>query len=319
MCHLCCKFERIQGVNPKATKPILIALSKLHTHVEPQLGDIWLWRHDETTRLRTLLGSLYKTMPVKPLEAIMDEVNQEVVHIKKNMADHPPRRSRGVWNALKTSITPSESPSIQISKNIQLEMERRGRDRMSEKHRDGGRCEALPIKDAMALPELPGSNIDPPSARIRQSIRLAEEWLERCDAWLAMDSDKSFDNGSMVFLIGGGIKERPKVDVGIWRKASLRSWKCRSNISSSVGSRTHKSSISQISNCVYDMPSQKLELDMRIVDQVIELDTKKNATHRFQNRLSSIIQYKKAEKLSKRGRISLNQAVQLLQARQGRQ
>jgi hypothetical protein len=66
------------------------------------------------------------------------------------------------------------------------------------------------------------------------------------------------------------------------------------------------------------MPLQKLELYMRIVDQVVELDTKKNATHWFQNRLSPIIQYKKAEKFSKRHRISLNQAAQLLQARQRR-
>ena len=78
MCHLCRKVECLQDVDSKTTKPILVALSKLHRHVEPRLGDLWLWRLEETTNLRALLGGLHKLVPAKAIGAILNEVDRDL-------------------------------------------------------------------------------------------------------------------------------------------------------------------------------------------------------------------------------------------------
>jgi hypothetical protein len=128
MCHLCRKVELLGGYDYKATKPVFLAVSKLHKHVQPHLGDLWLLRYDETARLRKLLGGLHKVVPVAALREVVNEMGNEMRHIKKQMSEHPPRHSTGNWEELKGSIRPSESPSVRISRQRKLEAKMRSQD-----------------------------------------------------------------------------------------------------------------------------------------------------------------------------------------------
>lgn len=271
------------------------------------------------TKLRNLLGSLYKVAPLKQLKARLDEVDQDIIHIKKNMADHPPRRR----TELEMSVTASESASVRMIRTIQLESERRARNRrargQSSSQSKGSRRETPKSSPSKPLPDLSGSDIDPPSAKIKYSIRSVEDWIRRNDALMGVFNQSELNNSSMVSVIGGGIKKRPAIDAGIWPKASgLGSLKSRFSSRSSIDARLYKIPMTQLSNCVYDKPSHDLYLDTRIFLQVAELVGRTDLKHQFQRTLSSTLQRRKAEKLSKRCKISLSEAIQFLEAQKRR-
>jgi hypothetical protein len=120
MCHLCRKVQALRDLDHKATKPIFLAISKLHKHVEPRLGGLWLLRHDETAKLRKRLSGLDKVLPCHRLKEIIKDVDSGMEHIKRQMSEHPPRHSTGRWEELKGSITPSDSASAQMRKTTML-------------------------------------------------------------------------------------------------------------------------------------------------------------------------------------------------------
>jgi len=121
MCNLCRKVETLGGYDYKVIKPVFLAVSKLHKHVEPRLGNLWLLRHDETARLRKLLGGLHKVVPVAALTEIINEVDNELDHVKQQMSEHPLRHSIRRREELKSSIAPSESPSVRIYRKKKFE------------------------------------------------------------------------------------------------------------------------------------------------------------------------------------------------------
>lgn len=121
MCHLCRKVQTLGGLDYKATKPIFLAVAKLHKNIAPHLGDLWLLRHGRTAKLRKMLSSLYKVVPASALEGIIAVVDKEMEHIKRQMSEHPPSHSTGRWEDLQGSITPSESASGQMRKRKKLE------------------------------------------------------------------------------------------------------------------------------------------------------------------------------------------------------
>jgi len=341
MCHLCRKIDALQGLNFEATKPIFLALSELHKHVEPRLGDLWLWRYDKTERLRKLLADLHSTFPLPPVRAILDEVSHELENIKINMVDHPPRKSTGMWDTLKTDISPSESPSLRIRKEIRLESERAlkresKRDR-GQRNREGSRSvhgtASRVMDNQKELPELPGSDIHPPEARVQQSIRLVEEWFEKCDAAALLGEDKDIDSQSMVSLVGGTIKERPKLDVGVWKRLGRANKKVGELATSmsqlgrkgtSITGRGQKVTlrrkpVGQDYDCIYDKPSQKIDLDSRLVGEVRELAGSRRSKERHHGDLDSLLLTKKAQKLTKKTNMSVSNAVFVLAAKERRE
>jgi hypothetical protein len=168
MCHLCRKLEALKELDSKAIKPILVLLSRLHKTIEPRLGDLWLWRYDQAIKLRTLISALHVAMPVTPLKDMLNHVDRELYHIRKNMPDHPPRRSTGRLETLKTSIAVSSSASHHATRETQREgVQKKGDYEEENRHKD--------------LIDLPGSDIDPPQERIQQSVRIVEDWFKRCN------------------------------------------------------------------------------------------------------------------------------------------
>ena len=277
------------------------------------MGDMWLWRYDETTKFRKLLGGLQKALPaVAALKAMLDDVDQEIIHIKKNMPDHPPRNSTGRWNKLNTSIAPDQSSSIRFKRELHLEKESRRARKGSEqtKKQSNDSSQGTP-------PPEESSDIDPPTARIEQSIRLVEDWISKCDASTAAFGSKDDDSKSMVSVAFGGIVERPKIEsAALWKKIDIRSWKASKGRSTnkSIGSfNNYKPPDTQLSNCVYDKPLVKLDLDMRIVGQAVEIGSRQSTKGRMMGDLRSLLRHKKAEKLSKRRDISITDAIQILE------
>ena len=117
MCHLCRKVEALEAIDSKAIKPISELLSQLHKKIEPRIGDCWLQRHEQAVRIRGLLAMLHNTVPIKPLRDILESVDRELYHVRKNMPDHAPQLSIGSLDALNESIAPSSSASCQIAKH----------------------------------------------------------------------------------------------------------------------------------------------------------------------------------------------------------
>jgi hypothetical protein len=295
MCHLCRKIEKLRDIDIKAAKPIYIVLSKLHKKVEPDLGDIWLWRLNQTKKLRTLLEGLHNKVPISPLKSILEDVDEKVDHIKRNMPDHPPRRSTGRLSKLKKTIAADSSASNVYSEEEMLVTE-------SDQEEDS-----------------PGSDFDPPQARIEQSIRIVEEWLGECDA--AMSGYDADDYQSIVSVLGGGVVERPRIDVGVWKKlrrASLR--RSKSGRSTKIGtSSTYKHPRIQFGDCVYDKPSQKLGLYRRVVEKAVDIAAEARRSNQDQTNLSALFQRKKAQKLSRISKISTSEAYHMLENKKRRE
>jgi hypothetical protein len=324
MCHLCRKVEALGGIDSKAAKPIFVLLSKLHKHAEPRMGDLWLWRHDKTAKLQTLLGGLHKLVPASALKAILDDVDKELIHIKKNMPEHPPLKSTGRWNELKILVTPSQSASARWQRENELEAKRTKNNRKSEKQSRRRRkkdSNKRTVSDRGAAREQEGSDIDPSSARIEQSIRLVDGWFRKCDKAMAASNWKDSDIISIISQAFGGVAERPKLNVArIWKRVSTRSWKVSSSVTSgsSVGSsRAYKIPKIRIDDCVYDKPSEKLDVDSRLVGQVDEMKERKRGS-RSKYTLGSLLRHRKAEKLSERRDISITEAVRRLKAKEKR-
>jgi len=128
-----------------------------------------------------------------------------------------------------------------------------------------------------ALPELSGSDLDPPDFIIAQSTRLVEDWLDACDFAMAFESDA--ETKSTVSLLGGGIERRPAIDVPIWKTITPRRGFRRSITVSNVNIKDSRSrikdKIANISQCVYDRPRQKLGLESEVVEQLNEETTNK--------------------------------------------
>jgi hypothetical protein len=185
MCHLCRKVETLKEPGPKTVKPIVALLSLLHKKIEPQLAEFWFQRYEQIVKLRTLLIKLHDTLPV-PLRDMLDNIDHELHHIRKNMLDHPPQLSSGRLNLLKETISPSSSASHQIVKHTLPEagQERNRPQEVHKRRRTGSRNYQGISENAVEgkhLPELPGSDIGPPPARMQQSIRKVEEWFRRCE------------------------------------------------------------------------------------------------------------------------------------------
>lgn len=119
MCHICRKVQALGGLDYKATKAIFLAVAKLHKNVEPNLGDLWLLRHDRTAKLRKMLSNLHQVVPASALEGIIAVVDKEMEHIKRQMSEHPPSHSTGRWEDLRGSITPRESASGKMRKRLE--------------------------------------------------------------------------------------------------------------------------------------------------------------------------------------------------------
>lgn len=56
-------------------------------------------------------------LPLEQIEEIEEEIDHELVALKEKIAKHPPRMGMSRWEALNaTTVTPSQSPSIEIRK-----------------------------------------------------------------------------------------------------------------------------------------------------------------------------------------------------------
>jgi hypothetical protein len=186
MCHLCRKLEALEGLDSKVIEPISALLSQLHKRIEPELGDFWLQRHEQTVRLRRLLAKLHNAVPITRLRDMLDSVDRELYHIRKNMSDHPPQLSIGTLDTLNESIAPSSSASCQVVKHRlrKVEQERHGSLRVHRRPKDLSESQRVGLKDIAEgshLPELPGSDINPSPARVQQSIRTVEAWFRGCE------------------------------------------------------------------------------------------------------------------------------------------
>src|SRR4051812_44814153 len=171
MCHICRKIEALGSVDSQATKPMFAILSKLHQSAEPRMGDMWLWRLEQTEKLQALLRRLYKFVPISALKAILDDVDKDIIHIKKSMPDHPPLRRIPKMDHLRSTIGPSESASAHFYMENELQAEQVGK---AKNQPDSIRRPPteVAVLDRGPTPELKGSDIDPSSPRIRESIRM---------------------------------------------------------------------------------------------------------------------------------------------------
>jgi hypothetical protein len=315
MCHLCRKMEAIRGIDSKAAKPIFDLLSRLHKSIEPRLGNMWLWRFDQTTKLRTLLGSLYKAIPVASLKAILEDVDCELYHIRKNMTDHPPRRNTERAEESKASIATSSSQIIRAEETNQCESGQHDR----KEHKGYAKDEpSRSMIEGRELPELSGSDIDPPPAQVHQSIRIVEGWLERCYSTMENHRKKDDDTRSMVSILGGCVAERPEGDAEVGK--GFRIGSSKSSIRDSI-SRSHSYTLplTQTSDCVYERPPHNFGLDMRFLGRAIEMSTENGAEHQCQNKKLAVIERRKGKKLSIKRKISLNEAISILRATKRRQ
>jgi hypothetical protein len=255
------------------------------------------------------LVKLHRLVPLEALGAIVDEVDKELIDIKNNMPEHPLLRSTGWCDGLKTSITPSQSSSTFWKKKNELE---RNQHKQASNKSNQNSCRRRQqsegrVMDRRPMPELEGSDIDPPSARTQQSIELVEEWFQKCDEIVALNK-KDDDMLSVVSEAFGGIGERPKVDAAaIWGVLSRRSWK--GHFYNRQSSRTDK--------YIYSNPSNKLDLDMGIVERISLIASRKGKGHPKQD-LDSLLRHKKAEKLSKRRNIPITEAIEKLEEKRKR-
>ena len=89
MCHRCKKAQALESLSNQALKPVSLALARLHRKVEPNLGGFWKWRYDTPLRLQIVLGGLQNLVQISTLAEVIKEVEDELLHCEKQMADHP--------------------------------------------------------------------------------------------------------------------------------------------------------------------------------------------------------------------------------------
>lgn len=300
MCHLCQKIDNLGRIDSKVALPIFILLSKLHKHVEPHLGDIWLWRHDETCKLRALLEKLHKFVPLSALQALLDDVDGQLLHIERNLPDHSPQYSTGRYDALELPVAPSHSMSRRRLHGQGLRRTWTTRSDGNIEEAEEGRTKTRRTLNLTSRNSMPnniprlislGSDIDPSEVRIHQSIRMVDKWLETCDAKIPPLNCAEGDTLSLGSEVPGIVEERLHAK----------------------GSNDHLYSNSILdTDSIIDAPLHKV--DRCVVGYVDELATQKEGdslTHDLEN----FRRHRKVEKLSKRGNISITSAVNKLEAR----
>lgn len=186
MCHLCRKFEALQGaLDSTAYNSISSLLSRLHKKLELGLGYFWLERHEHTVKLRAVLSKLHRAAPIAPLRHMLDAVDHELEHIRKHMQDHSIPHSTGRLNVLEESIAPSSSVSVQAAmRYLQEEQEKRvTRTPPADRHKGTELKEAehFDTIEAANLPELTGNDIKCAGTHIDRSVGIVEKWLERSE------------------------------------------------------------------------------------------------------------------------------------------
>ena len=137
-------------------------------------------------------------------------------------------------------------------------------------------------------PELSGSDSDPPAVIMQQSAILVEAWLRECDLTMAHGDSRETD--SMVSLLGGGIVTRPKVDVPIWRRLSIKS------IAKPTFSRSRNTTkVANTPDFVYEKPSQKAQLESDILEELNE-NREKASKGQIMSRLRNLLNRRKEQK-----------------------
>lgn len=183
MCHLCRKVENLRAeLDGLGLRPISALISRLHTNLEPRLEDFWFQRHEKTVKLRALLSKAHDTAPIKPLRSVLDIVDRELEHIRKNMPDHPREHGTGRLHVLKEVIFPNSSASLAVRRSPADTR----KDSQGERVRPHDITEERGVSNAIiqfnAAPELPGSNIGPTQAGKDRPVKVVEEGLRGGDA-----------------------------------------------------------------------------------------------------------------------------------------
>ncbi|KAK0113573.1 hypothetical protein ONS95_013822 [Cadophora gregata] len=215
MCHLCRKAQALESNNNKALKPVGLALARLHRDFGPDLEHLWIWRFDATLRLRIALAGLHKVVPVAAITEMLNEVDDELLHCQKQMADHQAVEVRGTAGSSSevsdNSIMPSESASMQARKKMEQET-------AVNTTQDGSLRRNLEEKRNTPQYSPSGSDLDPHPVLIKRSCLIVEAWLEDCDAVAtAINYDKESDGVSVV-SVPGRYYERPQLDIRVWKR-----------------------------------------------------------------------------------------------------
>lgn len=181
MCHLCRKLEALQAeLNGTALKPISALILRLHNNIQPGLENFWFMRHEQAVKLRGLLSKLHEAAPIRPLSSILETVDRELEHIRKNMPDHLTDYSTGKLATLKERISPGSSASLAASGQAEQSRNDGQRGQRKRRHKSERTREA---SDAMievnSPPDLPGSDLNPPQARVQRSTEVVQLWLQR--------------------------------------------------------------------------------------------------------------------------------------------
>ena len=143
---------------------------------------------------------------------------------------------------------------------------RRGKRRKWKKKRDCSKnSTASKTKNTTAASEpgsdLSGSDLDPPDFLIQRSVRLVEAWLVGCEEAIAVDFE-SPETRTMVSFIGGGIVDRPRLDVNAYKPKTNTTQKSKFSIRSSLKPRSPHSGAPfeqpKLRDCVYEKPCQAL-------------------------------------------------------------
>ena len=260
------------------------------------MGDMWLWRHDKTIKIQNILSGLHKLIPAAMLRSMLEDIDKEMVHIKKNMPEHPPLRSTGQFKNLTNQVTPSQS----ASECWRRENERKAKilnqkPRPSDKE-SGRRIRERKIQQVaaenVAAQDEEGSDSDPSSARIKYSIRLVDGWLKKCNELTEDSNGCESDDVSIISEAFLGVAEKPKLNIkDIWWRGSTRRQRVSPTHHSIARSHSSKAAEMPTNNCIYDSPST----------------------------LRPLLRHKKAEKLSERRNISISEAVRISKARGLRQ
>lgn len=91
-----------------------------------QPGRILEWRYDTPLRLQIVLGGLQNLVQISTLAEVIKEVEDELLHCEKQMADHPALEQGLIASSAgdtysDNSITPSESASVKARKRREAE------------------------------------------------------------------------------------------------------------------------------------------------------------------------------------------------------
>lgn len=326
MCHLCRKVQAVEGMHSKVSKPIYIALSQLHKRVSPHLGEIYAWRLEHTERLKTLLERIQQNLPNKSIQALLEELEDEIMHLRKGLTDHPVRdvtlqhtekfkRMSKEQKGNEQSISPHESTSMRMLTKIEHDIGRP----LTEVELDQMvvRITAEERAQWVTMEEFSGSDLEPRDDRKKWIFRYVEEWMRKCDedAESKPKTDNS-ENPSLVSFMGGVVMERPPLNVRKWYRPSRsddeeakRSDQCTTTDMITVprtGSPMDR---------VFDKSVSKLPLRGQMIRKMSKLSITKEHKQTYLDRFKSLLHAKKTKRLSRAKNISKEKAIQQLEAR----